>query len=89
MMWGADYPHTEGCHPYTAESLRWTFGDVPPEDTELMLGRNAADVYGFDHDGLQAVADRIGPTVAELSEGLSVDDIPRDAETHAFGMVPV
>ena len=28
IMWGSDYPHSEGTHPYTMEALRYTFADV-------------------------------------------------------------
>ena len=33
-----------------------------------MLGLNAAEVYGFDVDALRPLADRIGPTPAELGQ---------------------
>lgn len=67
FMWGSDYPHEEGVWPDTRASLRWTFGcDVPSQELRQMLGRNAARCYGIDLGGLQPLADRIGPTEAEL-----------------------
>ena len=40
-----------------------------------MLGANAVDLWGFDADLLQAVADRVGPTVADLATPLALADI--------------
>ena len=37
---------------------------------------NAVGVFGFDVDRLQSVADRVGPTVADLSTPVSMDEIP-------------
>jgi predicted TIM-barrel fold metal-dependent hydrolase len=87
IMWGSDYPHTEGTNPYTRESMRHTFGGVPSGEVAAMLGGNAAAVYGFDLDRLRAIADAIGPTVAELDAGLPDDQIPADAVTVAFDLV--
>jgi hypothetical protein len=44
-----------------------------------MVGRNAADVYGFDWDLLENLADRHGPTVAEIARPLDGDDIPDES----------
>jgi predicted TIM-barrel fold metal-dependent hydrolase len=67
FMWGSDYPHEEGAWPDTRTSLRWTFGcDVPTGELRQMLGLNAARCYGLDYAGLKPIADRIGPTEAEL-----------------------
>jgi predicted TIM-barrel fold metal-dependent hydrolase len=67
MMWGSDYPHGEGTWPYTDAALRWTFGgEVPGGELRAMLGGNAARCYHLDLAALQPVADRIGPTEAQL-----------------------
>jgi len=66
IMWGADYPHPEGTYPYTREALRATFATVPQAECCALLGENAAKVYGFDLDLLQPIANRIGPSRAEL-----------------------
>jgi hypothetical protein len=34
------------------------------------------DLWGFDGDLLQAVADRVGPTVADLATQMTLDEIP-------------
>jgi len=80
MMWGSDLPHREGTYPYTLEALRAVFSDVPPEEVQTMLGTIAADVYRLDIDLLRGVADRIGPTVAEVAKPLSPDEWPRTPE---------
>jgi hypothetical protein len=67
-MWGNDFPHPEGTWPHTAESLRAAFWDIPEDDTAQILGLNHAEFYGFDVDKLRAVADRIGPTPADLGQ---------------------
>jgi hypothetical protein len=67
-MWGTDYPHPEGTWPHTIERLRDTFGDVPVEDTRQLLGLTAARCYGFDLDALLPIAERIGPTAADLGQ---------------------
>ena len=76
LMWGADYPHLEGAAPVHRLVLRWVFGGLPEEDVRRMLGGNATRVFGFDGDALQEVADRVGPTVGDLSETVSLDEIP-------------
>lgn len=68
MMWGSDFPHPEGTWPHTRDWLRIRFHDVPEDETRRILGLNALEVYRFDHDKLAAVADRIGPSVAEIHE---------------------
>lgn len=68
LMWGTDYPHPEGSWPHTVERLENDFRDVSIEDTRRLLGLNAVDCYGLDLAGLQAVADRIGPSPADLHQ---------------------
>ena len=70
IMWGADYPHPEGTIPHTRAALRATFADVAPDECRVMFAENAARVYGFDLAALRPIADRIGPTVAEIHEPL-------------------
>jgi predicted TIM-barrel fold metal-dependent hydrolase len=66
FMWGSDYPHDEGSYPETTRALRRAFRDVDHESTAAMLGGNAARLYGFDLDALAPLAQRFGPTVAEV-----------------------
>jgi len=77
LMWGADYPHLEGAAPVHRLILRQVFGGMPEEDIRRMLGLNAIRVFGFDADQLQTVADRVGPTVADLSTTVAMEDIPK------------
>ncbi len=77
ILWGSDYPHYEGTFPYTREALRLTFGDVDPGETRLMLGENAAGLYGFDLEALRPIAERVGVTPAMIREPL--DEIPKEA----------
>ena len=84
IMWGADYPHTEGTHPYTAEALRLTFAGVAHDEAKQMLGLNAAYAYGFDLDQLGYVARGIGPLVTEVERPLDPDEIPNEALSMAL-----
>jgi hypothetical protein len=76
LMWGADYPHLEGAAPVHRQVLRHVFGGLPEADIRRILGLNAIGLWGFDADLLQAVADRVGPTVEDLSTPISLDQIP-------------
>jgi predicted TIM-barrel fold metal-dependent hydrolase len=82
ILWGSDYPHYEGTYPYTKEALRHTFAGIDPREVRMMLGENAARLYGFDLDELAALAARVGPTPAEIAQPLA--EIPRDARSPAF-----
>lgn len=74
-MWGTDYPHPEGTWPNTVTRLRSDFTHVPVEDARQLLGLTAARCYGFDLDALKPIAERIGPTPADLGQdpGLRTD----------------
>lgn len=82
VMWGADFPHPEGTTPYSREALRLAMSDVPVDEITSMLAGAAADLYGFDLAGLASVADRIGPTVEEITTPLDV--VPEAATSYAF-----
>jgi hypothetical protein len=84
VMWGADYPHTEGTHPHTAEALRYVFAGVPHDEVALLLGGNAAKVYGFDWPSLRSVADDIGPRVGDVDTPIAMDEIPDAALSMAL-----
>jgi hypothetical protein len=79
IMWGSDFPHREGCWPFSTEHLRLSFAGVPSDEVAAMVGANAARVYGFDLDALGAVAARIGPAVDEVARPLDSSDIPTEA----------
>lgn len=85
IMWGADYPHAEGTTPYTTEALRATFAGVPEGDCRQMLGETAARLYNMDIDALRRVADKIGPTVAEVGQPLlDFPTIPDQTQCRVF-----
>jgi predicted TIM-barrel fold metal-dependent hydrolase len=79
IMWGTDYPHVEGSYPFTRELLRLTFEGVEPAEIQQMVSGNAARVYGFDLDFLAPLAERFGPTMAEIAEPLAYEDVPEEA----------
>ncbi len=80
IMWGTDYPHKEASTPYTMEALRAAFAGVPHDETAMMLGTNAARVYGFDLDALAPIAQRVGPRKADVDVPLVPGSIPLEAE---------
>ena len=71
IMWGNDYPHDEGTGPYSRETLRQVAHDVPEAEMRMLLGENAAKLYGFDLAALQPIADEWGPTIEELQVPLT------------------
>jgi predicted TIM-barrel fold metal-dependent hydrolase len=88
LMWGADVPHSEGTSPYTIEAVRLMLHDVSDEALDELLATRAAAIYGFDLGELQSIADRIGPTRAEIRTPLGRDEIPRfpqDTRCTIFG----
>ncbi|MDI2132411.1 amidohydrolase family protein [Yinghuangia seranimata] len=84
LMWGSDYPHAEGSFPYTLESLRLTFEGVPEAEVRAMLAGNAARVYGFDLDRLDALAAQAGPLVADVAVPLDRGEVAADALGSVF-----
>jgi predicted TIM-barrel fold metal-dependent hydrolase len=78
MMFGSDYPHVEGTWPRTYDWVRATLGGIPEPEQRLILGGNAARLYGFDLDALDPIAQRVGIPVADLA---SRHDSPALAHT--------
>lgn len=77
IMWGSDFPHLEGCWPWSKDHLKMSFGGLcDPAEIQAMVGGNAARVYGFDMDLLAPIAAEVGPTVDQLVEPLKRDAIP-------------
>jgi hypothetical protein len=79
VMWGSDYPHLEGSHPFSRQALRAAFADVEPAEVQRIVGTNAARLYGFDLEALAKVAASIGPTHEEIAQPLSPAEVPVDA----------
>jgi predicted TIM-barrel fold metal-dependent hydrolase len=85
IMWGVDYPHSEGTFPYSREAIALTFADCPPSEVAEMLGGTAAKVFGFDLDRLQELADEVGPTVDEVKVVPSaLPKVPTDTLSPVF-----
>jgi hypothetical protein len=76
LMWGTDFPHPEGATHHALEALRATLYDVPEQECRLMLAGVAGDVYGFDLQRLTAVAERVGPLVADVHHELPQAEFP-------------
>lgn len=70
IMWGSDFPHEEGTFPFTREALANTYSGMDPAEVALMVGGNAAQVYGFDLHHLDLIAAEIGPVIAEVAQPL-------------------
>jgi predicted TIM-barrel fold metal-dependent hydrolase len=71
IMWGQDYPHSEGSFPFSKKALQVNFAGVPADEVRMMVGGTAAHVYGFDLEQLQPIANRVGPTVEEVATPLA------------------
>jgi predicted TIM-barrel fold metal-dependent hydrolase len=82
ILWGNDYPHYEGCYPHSRENMRFALSDVDPTDVRMMLGENAAALYGFDLDALRPEAEKAGITPALVATPL--DEIPADSTCITF-----
>jgi hypothetical protein len=76
VFFGRDYPHAEGTWPNTADWLSDAFAGVPDDELRLLLGENAIRMLGLDRAALAAVAERVGPTVADVT-GRTPDLDPR------------
>ncbi len=87
IMWGADYPHNEGTTPFSRQALRAAYSDVPEAECRQMLGGTAAGLYGFDLAALTPIAERVGPTVAEV--GTPLTEAPAGVESGAFAGIPL
>lgn len=82
ILWGNDYPHYEGCYPYSRENMRFAFSDLPEEEVRMMLGENAAALYGFDLARLRPRAEALAITPALVQEPL--EEIPADSTCISF-----
>jgi predicted TIM-barrel fold metal-dependent hydrolase len=82
ILWGNDYPHYEGSYPYSRENMRLAFADVPEPEVRMMLGENAAKLYGFDLDALRPAADAVHITPELVATEL--DEIPAHSQCLAF-----
>ena len=79
IMWGSDYPHKESSSPYSGYALRNSFAGVPTAETAMLVGGNAAALYGFDLDALAPIAAQYGPLVADVARPLEPGELPIEA----------
>jgi predicted TIM-barrel fold metal-dependent hydrolase len=84
LMFGADYPHPEGTWPHTLAAQKHIYGGVPEPELRAILAENAARCFGFDLTQLRSIADRVGPTVEQLSQPLPEAELPAYATSFAF-----
>jgi predicted TIM-barrel fold metal-dependent hydrolase len=47
LMWGSDFPHSDGTFPETAAAIDAHCTNVPEEEARRIFGQNAADLYGI------------------------------------------
>jgi predicted TIM-barrel fold metal-dependent hydrolase len=76
LMFGADIPHSEGTAPHTHLALRRVCAGIPEPEVRALVGERAMEVYRLDPVALQIVADRIGPTIAEVRLPLADGEAP-------------
>ena len=82
ILWGNDYPHYEGCYPYSRENMQFAFSELAESDVRKLLGENAAALYGFDLDKLRPHAERAGITPDLVATPLA--EIPADSTCITF-----
>ncbi|MEW6298975.1 MAG: amidohydrolase family protein [Thermodesulfobacteriota bacterium] len=47
VMWGSDYPHTEGTFPHSREAIAKDFAGVPEAMVHKIVAGNAVALYGL------------------------------------------
>jgi len=47
VMWACDYPHPDSTWPHSQDVIETHFRDVPIDEARLMIGGNAARLYGL------------------------------------------
>jgi predicted TIM-barrel fold metal-dependent hydrolase len=52
IMWSSDFPHSATFWPHSREKIAKDFQGVDEADRQKILARNAAQLYGFDEEGL-------------------------------------
>jgi hypothetical protein len=62
--------------------MRLAFSEVPEHEVRMMLGENAASLYGFDLGALRPAADAANITPELVATPL--EEIPADSQCLAF-----
>ena len=52
VLWGCDYPHSEGTFPHSREIAGRALGGCADADRHAVLVGNPAALYGVDAEGL-------------------------------------
>lgn len=89
VMWGDDYPHSEGTWPFSTEALRVAFAGMPTDVVAACVGGNAAALYGFDLEALAPLAAQFGPKVSDVATVLDPADYPTASTSNAFDTTQV
>jgi predicted TIM-barrel fold metal-dependent hydrolase len=63
LAFGRDYPHGEGTWPNTIQWLRDALSGIPRDEALAIMGGNAMRFCKLDRAKLDAIAQRIGPSV--------------------------
>lgn len=84
VLWGNDYPHSEGCYPYSRENMRFAFSALHEHEVRMMLGENAAKLYNFDLEALKPLAAQANIRPSDVAVPLPVEDIPADSTCITF-----
>lgn len=84
VLWGNDYPHHEGCYPYSRENMRFAFSDISEKEVRMMLGENAAQLYNFDLDALKPLAEEVNIRPQDVAVPLPLSEIPADSTCITF-----
>jgi len=82
VLWGNDYPHYEGCYPYSRENMRFAFSDIDEKEVRMMLGENAAKLYNFDLDALKVLAAEVNIRPSDVK--VPLEEIPADSTCITF-----
>ncbi|MGE4606820.1 MAG: hypothetical protein AAEJ52_08780, partial [Myxococcota bacterium] len=64
--------------------IRLTFAGISDRMRRMILGENAAKLYDFDLEKLRPLADRHGPTPAQVDSPLPFGEIPEDSACYVF-----
>ncbi len=95
VFWGRDYPHPEGtwkysedttAEPLTRLSLRHALAGLPEREVRALVGDNAVRVYGLDRNKLSVTAEKIGPTLEQITTPLESIPGPDSPERENMGM---
>ena len=84
IMWGSDFPHSEGSFPYTTEALRASLSAATEPEMRMMLSDTAAKVYGFDVDAIRKQVGAVGPLPSEVAQPFGAELYPSDSTCNAF-----